>query len=162
MKRAFTVVPGFVLCAALAGCGASGVEVDGKVVNGVTPYTLADGESINITLRGDDGSTGTATVEKDGTFKAKASSGGQVKPGTYKVSITHYPPAAAVAAAAAAAAKDPAGASKGPPAGPQGPGSKGGSGAPKGPPMPVTKEAGETWEVSSTSKSFTLDMAKYK
>ena len=176
MNRAFAFVPGFAMCAVLAGCGPSGVDVDGKVVNGNAPYTLKEGESINITLRGDDGSTGTATVEQDGTFKAKASSGGQVKTGKYKVSITHYPPAAAVAAAA----KDqPAGGSGGsgakgtpPGTGPQGPGSKAGSGGPGGsggsggskggPPMPTTKDAGEIWEVSATSKTFTLDMAKYK
>ena len=162
MNRAFTIVPGFVICAALAGCGPTGVDVDGKVVNGNAPYTLKEGESINITLRGEDGSTGTATVEQDGTFKAKASSGGQVKVGKYKVSITHYPPAAAVAAGA----KDqPAGGAKGPPG--AGPAPKGGSGAPistagnKGA-MPTTKDAGETWEVSATNKTFTLDMAKYK
>jgi hypothetical protein len=134
MKRVLWVVLFAALCAT-AGCGAGGVDVDGKVVNGGAPYTLAEGEAINIALQAT-GATGSATVQKDGTFVAKRSDGKPLPPGQYKVSITHYPP---VDAGAAAAGK-----------------------APKGPPTPKTKTAGETWDVSSSAHTFTLDLAKYK
>lgn len=131
MKR-LLLVPLFVALCAVAGCGGGGgVEVDGKVVKGGNAYTLADGESININLQGGD-ATGSATVEKDGTFKAKKSDGKPLPAGSYKVSITHYPPASAAG------------------------GGKGGS------PQPKTKTANETWDVSSSNKSFTLDLDKYK
>lgn len=110
----------------VAGCGGGGVEVDGKVVNGATQYTLAEGESINIGLQGKD-ATGVATVQKDGTFKAKRSDGALLPAGSYTVTVTHYP-------------------------------ATGG----KGPPQPKTMSAGETWEVSPSNKSFTVDLAKYK
>ena len=143
MKRAFAFVPGFVLCAALAGCGASGVAVDGKVVKGGAAYTLADGESITITLRSEDGATGTANVEKDGNFVAKMPSGEPLKPGKYKVTMLHYPPGSTAATGGWA--------TKG------APGAKGAQGG-----GPATKDAGETWDVSASSKSFTIDISKYK
>jgi hypothetical protein len=119
----------FVVICTVTGCGSGGVDVDGKVVKDGNPYSLAEGEAINITLQGDTAS-GNATVEKDGHFVAKKSDGKPLPPGTYKVSLTHYPPTAA-----------------------------GGKG---GPPQPKQKTAGETWDVSSSNKSFTVDLGKYK
>lgn len=118
----------FIVACGLTGCGGGGVDVDGKVVNGGNPYTLSEGEAINISLQGDSAS-GNATVEKDGHFVAKKSDGKPLPPGQYKVTVTHYPPTAA------------------------------GS---KGPPQPKTKTANETWDVSSSNKTFTLDLSKYK
>jgi hypothetical protein len=116
----------FVVACTLTGCG-GGVEVDGKVVNGGNPYSLSEGEAINIVLQGDT-ATGSATVEKDGHFVAKKSDGKPLPPGQYKVTVTHYPPTAGA----------------------------------KGPPQPKTKTANETWDVSSSNKTFTLDLSKYK
>lgn len=128
MKRVLCLAL-FVAACSLTGCGAGGVDVDGKVVKDGSAYSLAEGEAINISLQGD-GASGNATVNKDGTFVAKKSDGKALPPGQYKVSLTHYPPTAA--------------AGKG------------------GPPQPKTKTAGETWDVSSSNKSFTLDISKYK
>jgi hypothetical protein len=36
------------------------------------------------------------------------------------------------------------------------------AGGAKMPPQPKPKDAGETWDVSSSNKTFTLDLAKYK
>lgn len=130
MKRLWSLGLFVALCAA-AGCGGGGVSVEGKVVNGGNPYTLSEGEAINIGLQGD-GTSGSATVQKDGSFVAKKSDGKSLPPGKYKVSITHYPATAA------------------------------GKGKGGGPPQPQTKTAGETWDVSSSNRTFTLDLAKYK
>ncbi len=123
---------GFVLLAATVGCGASGIDVDGKVVKSGTPYSLGENESISITFTGEDGKTGTASVQPDGSFTVKDPTGKPIKAGKYKVSVIHYQ-------MPKVKPKD------------------GGS-----PPMPSAKDVGETFEVSATNKTFTLDMAKYK
>lgn len=88
-------VAGWVLMAAVAaaaaGCGAKGVAVDGKVVDGGTPHALGEGESISLTLTSDDGkTTGSGSVEKDGSFHVKKSDGTPLPAGKYKVSVIHY------------------------------------------------------------------------
>jgi len=81
------------LCLAASGCG-GGVPVEGKVVKGGSPYTLAEGEGITITLVSEDGKTNcSGKVEKDGSFTLLGPSGGAVPPGKYKVGYVHYAPA---------------------------------------------------------------------
>lgn len=117
------------LCVVAQGCGASGVLVDGKLVDGGAPYTLSEGEGISLTLASEDGKTSCgANVENDGTFQVKTTTGQPVPPGKYQVSIIHYRPVA-------------------------------GKGTPT-PPAPL--DTGEVWDVSSSNRSFTLDLAKLK
>lgn len=128
MRRVLGLVLFSALGAILSGCGGGGVAVDGKLVDGGNPYTLAEGENVNITMASEDGhTTCNGKVEPDGTFHAKTSAGLPVPPGRYKVSIVHY--------------RMPTGKTASP---------------------PVTVDTGEVWEVSSSNKSFTLDMAKLK
>ena len=75
-------------------------------------------------------------MQKDGSFTAKKNDGKALPAGSYKVSLVHYPPVDAGGQAVAAA--------------------KGGVKGPQGPPTPKNKTAGETWDVSSSLKSFTL------
>lgn len=76
-----------------AGCGGRGITVEGKVVNGSNPYTMADGEGISINLAKEDGGgSAGATVQKDGTFKIAGADGAGLAPGKYKVTLTHYLP----------------------------------------------------------------------
>lgn len=73
------------LCLAVIGCGGSGVQVTGKVVKGGAPYTLAEGEGLNITLTGEAGrAVCTGTVEKDGSFKIQGPNGGRSRRGSTK------------------------------------------------------------------------------
>ncbi|HEX4611663.1 MAG TPA: hypothetical protein VH092_25935 [Urbifossiella sp.] len=93
MRRAF--FPGLLCGLALAaGCGGGGTPVEGQVVNGGTPYSLADGEGISVLLAQEGGSaTASGTAEKDGKFKIAGQNGAGLPPGKYKVSVTHYLPA---------------------------------------------------------------------
>lgn len=117
---------------AAAGCGGGGVKVDGKVVKDGAPYTLGEGEGISINL----------TPESGGTAV-----GGQVdKDGSFKIS--------GLEGAGVPNGKYKVSITHYPPAG-----AKGGKG---GPPMPTTKSLSETWDVSSSNHTFTLDMAKVK
>ena len=119
-------------CSALAGCGKSGVAVEGNVVKGGKPYTLGEGEGITITMRSEDGKTTcSGSVEKDGNFKMSTTSGALVPPGKYSVSYVHYPPKAAAEKA-------------------------------KSPPSPSSKTSSESWDVTTENKSFTLDLDKSK
>ena len=72
-----------------AGCG-GGVEAGGKLVSGGSPYSLADGEAVNLSLTGPEGVTISASAEKDGTFVLRGPGGKGVPAGKYKVSVTHY------------------------------------------------------------------------
>ena len=133
MKRTFGAMA-LASLFALTGCGDSGVAVDGKLVDGTAPYALPDGDAISLTLASEDGKTNcSANVEKDGTFVAKSQGGKPVPAGKYKVSIMHY--------------HMPAATGKGP--------------APT-PVAPAPVDTGEVWDVSSSNKSFTLDMGKIK
>jgi predicted small lipoprotein YifL len=132
MKRVLSLMVLSALCA-LTGCGDGGVNVDGKLVSGTAAYPLPEGDSITLTLASDDGKTGSANVEKDGTFTVKGQGGKALAPGKYKVSIMHY--------------HMPAATGKGP--------------APM-PATPIPVDTGEVWDVSSSNKSFTLDMSKIK
>ena len=135
MKRFMGLMLLIVLGAA-TGCGGGGVPVDGKVVDGNKPFTLAEGDSVTITMTSeDDKTTCTANVDKEGNFTAKTSTGQLVPPGKYKVTVLRYhlsttPPAL----------------SKTPPP----------------PQTPTSLETGEVWDVSSTNKTFTLDISKAK
>ncbi|MFO0796837.1 MAG: hypothetical protein U0804_05125 [Gemmataceae bacterium] len=131
MRRTTTLALACAAALAVAGCGGGGVKVDGKVVNGGSPYALGEGEGININLTPEGGGPAVGgQVEKDGSFKIAGLEGAGMAPGKYKVSVTHYPPSGGKAA--------------------------------KGPPMPVTKNLGESWDVSASNHTFTLDMAKVK
>jgi hypothetical protein len=116
-----------------AGCGGGTVPVEGKAVKGGQPYNPAKDGDLNIVLTAAEGGKNfSGKVAEDGNFKINA-----VPAGKYNVTVTIYPPI---------------GGGGGPPA----PGDK------KGPPMSGTKKLDESWEVSSSNKSFTLDVAKLK
>lgn len=107
------------LTSAAVGCGGGGVAVTGKVVNGGSPYTLAEGEGLSINLTKEDGGgAGGGTVQKDGTFKIAGPEGAGLPAGKYKVTVTHYPSPQAGKPGAA-------------------------------PSPPKTKDAKEVWDVSS-------------
>jgi hypothetical protein len=72
------------------GCGASAVEIEGKLMNGSNVYTIGENESITLTFTGEDGKTGSANVEKDGSFVVRAPAGKPLTAGKYKISLVHY------------------------------------------------------------------------
>jgi len=82
----------------LTGCGGGKVVPRGKVVNGAKPYDRDTDGEVSVSLGGADGKgTGASgNVEKDGTFRIGAESGG-LPPGSYKVTVTQYPAANAKA-----------------------------------------------------------------
>lgn len=90
VRRSIQLVFGFLLVALSLGCGAGGVEVDGKLTNGSAAYTLSENETITVTLIGEAGQMGTAEVQKDGSFVVKDGTGKPLKPGKYKITIVHY------------------------------------------------------------------------
>lgn len=118
---------------ALSGCGETKVPVTGSVTKGGKPFTPADGATINVAIKQDDGTgSGTGTVGADGNFTIAGTDGG-IPAGKYTVTVVMYPPAPAE-----------------------------GAKAPKSPPMPKTLTGGEKWDVSSSNNKFTIDLGKYK
>ncbi|MBM3979998.1 MAG: hypothetical protein FJ304_06885 [Planctomycetes bacterium] len=89
-RRLSQLAMGLVFASAALGCGAAGVEVDGKLTNGAAAYSLAENETITVTLIGEAGQMGTAEVQKDGSFVVKDGTGKPLKPGKYKITIVHY------------------------------------------------------------------------
>jgi hypothetical protein len=80
------------LCVALAGCGGGGSIVQGKVVDNGQPYTLPPDTNLSIMLNPQDkgGIGGSGSVQQDGTFTIKSSTGGGIPNGKYKVGYTLY------------------------------------------------------------------------
>lgn len=89
-RRTTQLLLAFALGTLALGCGASSIEVDGKLVKGGATYALGEDESITITFTGENGVTGSANVEKDGTFIVRAPAGKPLTAGKYKLSLVHY------------------------------------------------------------------------
>ena len=69
----------------------SGVPVEEVVLKGGAPYALTPTKRIAINLQGEDGkASGGADVSPDGSFRVRSAAGGDMLPGKYKVSYTHY------------------------------------------------------------------------
>ena len=92
MRR--SLVPGLLVLVAVAGCGGEMARVKGRLVNGGSPVAPPPGARISLLFEPVEGGPGAdarrffpAILEGDGTFEVVAS-GGQVPPGTYRVSLT--------------------------------------------------------------------------
>lgn len=133
MKTVRTILLGIGLSLIAIGCGGGGgVTVEGKVVK-AGGQPFAGGKDGDVNVVLIPASGGTAGVSLSG----KAGEDGSFKiekvpPGKYAVSAVIYP-------------KPPEG-----------------GGQPKSPPMPSNKKLDEQWDVSSSNKSFTLDITKLK
>jgi len=125
---------------ALTGCGGGGMTVDGKVTNGGQPYVPSKDGAMSVGLTGEGaGKSFSSKVEDDGTFKIAG-----VPAGKYDVTATIYPTPESTAKAGKA-------------------NNAGAGGAPLSSSSASTsKKLDEKWDVSSSNKSFTLDVSKLK
>ncbi|MFO0877558.1 MAG: hypothetical protein U0840_09300 [Gemmataceae bacterium] len=89
MRTLVLMIALLAVCA--AGCGSSKARVKGQVVENGKPVTVEAQAALMFDLIGPDGKTDTlrsypVPLNKDGSFEL-AASGGEVVPGTYKVTL---------------------------------------------------------------------------
>ncbi len=76
---------------ALAGCGPSNVNADGKVMRGGQPHSPRPEEYLSVNLSSETGGeVYSGKVTADGSFVIESKDNSGVKPGKYKVSVTRY------------------------------------------------------------------------
>lgn len=92
------LVPVAIISSVLAtagGCGNGGMYISGQVVSGGQPVTIDPEGFMVLSLMDDEGNRFEFNTDPDGTFSGPTSDDPrQLKPGTYDVMLTAYPPGA--------------------------------------------------------------------